>query len=71
MRENGIDYYLCDDGTLDTVVLVCCGDDEQELSYDMECAAEYRDENGYLDFTHFVSDIVMPDAEEEFADDRL
>jgi hypothetical protein len=59
------DYFLVDDGTIDTVIGVHAGNRSFELRYDLEFAAEYRDEDGVLDFDAFVEDVVMYDAEEE------
>lgn len=65
-----IEYYLEDDGSLDTVV-VCCYDngesqDSTTFRYDMEYAATWRDHDGVLDFDQFVEDVVKNDAEDYF-----
>ena len=56
--------YLMDDGTLDTVVQVCDEDGTpQEYRYSQETAADYRNEDGYLDFETFVTDVVSDDID--------
>jgi hypothetical protein len=50
------DCTLVDDATLDTVILVC-GEMER---YDADVAAEYRDDDGELDFDRFCEEIVIP-----------
>lgn len=45
---------LIDDGTLDTVLEI----DGEELRYDHETGAEYRDEDGELDFIRFCLDHI-------------
>jgi hypothetical protein len=60
------DIWLCDDGTMDTVVGYCCrvcGKDH-EIRYDGETACDYRDENtGALDEERFFTEVVIPDLD--------
>jgi hypothetical protein len=60
------DIWLCDDGTMDTVVGYCCkfcGKDH-EIIYSTESACDYRDEKtGELDEEKFFEEIVIHDLE--------
>jgi hypothetical protein len=58
---------LVDDGTLDTVIEIehaPCGT-VWEWRYDLETAADYRDETGFLDLPRFLEEIVEPDLESD------
>ncbi len=55
------DFYLIDDGTLDTVIGTPLG----ELRYDTEFACDWRDKKtGELDLDRFVKEIVEYDYED-------
>ena len=45
-------YWLADDGTLDTVIIF----DGVDLRYSTEYAADWRDDKGILDLDRFVAD---------------
>ena len=50
------EFHLTDDGTLDTVI---CGPNGFETRYDMEFAADWRDESGALDIDRFIKEVVL------------
>lgn len=67
MQIEEYDVYLCDDGTMDTVIEVCHERWEapKEFRYDTVEFAMYLDEFGCLDLKAFAEDIVIPDAKLE------
>ena len=67
MKIDEYTVFLCDDGTMDTVVDIQhpqrYNGESQETRYDCATAAEYRDESGALDLEEFVRNVVIPDLE--------
>lgn len=57
------DFWLVDDGTLDTVI---AGPHSFETRYDIETAADYRNTYGELDTERFVKEVVLD--QDDFAD---
>lgn len=53
------DFTLVDEGTMDTCIRCdTCG---YEMRYSFECASEYRDSAGMLNFGRFIKEVVIPD----------
>ena len=57
-----IEGTLLDDGTMDTVIECTCSDcgHTWEERFDCEFAADYRDDDGYLDEDH-VAELLVDD----------
>lgn len=61
------DIWLCDDGTLDTVIEYTCIEcgETHHIRYSQETACDYRDPNGELREWEFYQDVVIPDLDSE------
>jgi hypothetical protein len=65
IESRPLEWWLGDDGTMDTVVIVACRwcEHQHEVRFDCEFAADYRDESGCLDCDAFGEAIADEDFE--------
>jgi hypothetical protein len=61
------DIWLCDDGTMDTVVEYMCPEcgETHEFRYDWELAAQWREASGALMQDEFFEEVVELDIDDE------